>query len=275
MKLKPIVFIAMNTKGGAYKSAILAFFYYICSLLGVKPLVIALDVNPGLLNQILIPHPTEKGKYLENPEVFSWDINSIEEARAVLPLIVQKAIDEGRPIIIDLPAKGGKTKGIYNLLRSGALRYCTVIGIAPVRKNNLVLGGAIEAYEDIKPDRWIQVNFGAEPTEQTEPIDLYKALSDLKPNHVFQMEMLEEDEAREIGQQLPVPFAEISEYAAAGGPALSGLHVIGDYWNDSYPKVEEAVRKVAPELLAPPYQQVLPPDDPSEKAKSKKTDQTV
>lgn len=250
MRPKPIVIVAQNTKGGVGISAIQALIYYTLQTRGINPLVVALDTNSGLLNQIMLPDPEKPGSFLGNPEVYVWDINSTEENREVLPAVIQKAMDEARPVIVDLPAKGGQTQGIYNVLRSGALRFATVVGVAPIRKGDLPHAGAIEAYEDIKPARWIKVTFGPAPRSNSEPTQLEMALASLKPDHSIRLELLHEDEAKELGQRLPVPLPEIGDYALAGGPALSGLFVVAEYWVDSFPKVEAALRAVAPELFS-------------------------
>lgn len=252
MKPKPIAIVAQNTKGGVGKSAIQALVYYTLQARGINPLVVALDTNSGLLNQIKLPDPKKPGAFLGNPEIYVWDINSTEDNREVLPAVIQKAMEEGRPVLMDLPAKGGQTQGIYNVLRSGALRFATVIGVAPVRKGDLPHAGAIEAHEDIKPARWIKVTFGPAPRSNSEPTQLEAALDSLKPDHAIRLELLHEDEAKELGQQLPVPLPEIGRYAMAGGPSLSGLFVVSEYWEASFPKVEEALRAVAPELFATP-----------------------
>lgn len=252
MKPKPIVYVAMNTKGGVGKSSMQALLYYTLRKMGVNPLIIALDINLCLLNQIRIIDPENPDKILGNPDIFGWDINSVADNRELLPSVVQAAIDQGRPIIIDIPAKAGKTQGIYNVLRSGALRYCNVIGIAPVREGDLPYAGAIEAYEDIKPQRWIKVLFSPETRSNRDLTQLEMALSALKPAHSIRLALLDPDEAKELGREVPVPLPQLEEFAMARGPAFSGLLVIADYWKDCYPKIEEAIRAVTPELFAKP-----------------------
>jgi hypothetical protein len=215
--------------------------------MGIDPLVLALDTNPAFLNMIRVGG-------CQDDDIHSWDLNNVEDAKNKLPDLIALAKATGRPVIIDLPAKGGETLGVYTLMRTGALRQVTIIGIATLTQNDLTVIGAIEAHEIIKPSKWIQVEFGnpkkrADPRPET--VYLQK-LAALAPDDKILLEELHESEARELSKTPPVPYDELERYADSVGLNACQWYVIADYWNDAKPKIIASLQKVAPEIFEPP-----------------------
>jgi hypothetical protein len=241
---KALAFAALNVKGGVRKSSTLAFIFWTLRDMGIEPLVVALDTNPAFRNMITIPgYPT--------PEIYNWDLNKIEDAKNMLPDLVTLAKATGRPLLIDLPARGGESLGVYTLMRSGALRHVDIIGIAPVTQDNLSVIGVIEAHDIIKPRWWIQVGFGSRSSPRPET-EFTEKLAKLLPDAKILLEELDESEARELSKTPPVPYEELEQYADSAGINACQWYVISEYWQKSKPIILEAIRKVAPQLFESP-----------------------
>lgn len=238
--MKPTALIAQNNKGGVRKSTTLAMIFWTLRKSDIEPIVVALDANSAFLDMI-----TVEGQ--PKPEVYTWDLNNVGDTRATLPDLVSLSESTGRPLLFDLPARAGDSLGVETLVRSGALRYLNLVGIASTIQTELSMGGTVEAHVIIKPAKWALVEYGKR-TVPSGPIT--EAMDALKPDDTIRLVELDSSEANQLAKTPPVPYWELLRYADSHGVGASCWSVVAEFWHDCHPKLSGALRKIAPELFA-------------------------
>lgn len=232
---KPTIYIPCNFGGGARKSTTTSYLYYSLVEDGNDPIVVALDTNEELLKRIP-----------KNVKVVTWDINSEEDSAGYFAEVLKLAHNEDRPIIIDLPARGGKTKGIFTLLRTRLLQYCHVIGVAPVKPSDKDCSKAIEALVVIQPNTWFLVQYDSSERSATyQNIAQFQALVAMKPAAVIKPDELTNQEAGLLVKEdisLPEAAVKMSENPF-GNPHLS---VFAEFWKRIYPQFQKAIKDTKP-----------------------------
>jgi hypothetical protein len=238
--MKPTALITQNTKGGVRKSTTLAIAFWTLRENGIEPIVVALDSNTAFLDMITV-------KDQPKPEVYTWDINNVGDARATLPDLVSLSESTGRPLLFDLPGKGGDSLGVETLVRSGALRYLHLVGIASTIQTELSMGGTIEAHMILKPAKWVLVEYGKRSVPSGK---ITEAMDALNPDAKIQLVELDPSEANQLAKTPPVPYSELLRYADSHGVSASCWSVVAEFWHDCHPKLSGVLQKIAPELFA-------------------------
>ena len=237
---KPLVYITCNPMGGVRKSRIASLIYHCLVCMGLNPLVVALDTNDSLIHQI------RKEKCLPKAEILRWDINDETATLESLHKVLMKALEEVRPVIIDLPAKGGLTLGIQTLLRTGLLEHATVIGLVPVVPDDKAAAGGIEALEAIAPDIWIKFEFyGKHKAPENE---IFQTLDALNPDAIVQIGELTSGESNLWVEELPVLPPQLADYVASGGLVTAKWTIFRNYWMQAKMSIDAALAKAVPQL---------------------------
>jgi len=242
MKPKPLVFVSLGTKGGTRKSRSMALLYYYLLSLGINPIVIGLDTNNSLLQMI------SRNGCQPEPEFYTWDLNDEDQSRSYLKPLLLLAEQTGRPIVLDLPAKGGNTLGIKTILRTGILECAHVVGIAPVLPEERSLASAIEAIELIKPDGWIKFAY-REMNRAVQPTALHQTLEALNADATATIGELTLDESNEFVENLPVLVTQLADFIAEGGISASNWIIFRNYWQTARASISDAIVTAVPELF--------------------------
>lgn len=237
MKRKPFVFIAASEKGGARKSRSSGMIYHALLEAGYNPLVLALDTNNNLR------------ALLRGQSFITWDINNEDESRRQLELALQIAITQNRPIILDIPAKGGNTLGVLTLLRTGMLKYTAhVVAIVPTLPDAEYAACAVGALGTISPDAWIHFKYKSHELDYQN--DAHQLLAALKPNAVVIPPELTDEEANAIAM-LPTALSTIEQYVNDSGMRALGCIPYLAYWKEVQPQILKALTVAAPNLFVP------------------------
>lgn len=239
-KNKPLVFIPCNPGGGVRKSRVASLIYHCLVCMGLNPLVIALDTNDSLIHQI------RKENCLPEAEILRWDINDETATLNFLHLILMKALEESRPVVIDLPAKGGLSLGIQTLLRTGLFEHVTVIGFVPILPDDKSAAGAIEAIEAIAPDLLIKFEFFGKIKAPDNVI--FQTLDALNPDAIAQIGELTSGESNLWVEELPVLPPQLADYVASGGLATAKWTIFRNYWMHAKMSIDAALAKAVPQL---------------------------
>lgn len=229
---KPTIYLPANFGGGARKSTSMAHLTYALQEQGKDPIIVALDTNEEFTS-LLDP----------KTKIVSWDINNEEESKMFLEAVLKKSAQSDQPIVMDIAARGGKTKGIFTILRTQLLAYCHVVCIAPVKPSNKDVEKAIEALEVIEPNEWILVKY-----DSKEKANAYKLLSSfgellkMNPSAIIEPDELTNQEAQLlVKENILLPNVEV---LLAENP-FGNLHlaIFKEHWARLLPQYNKAISK--------------------------------
>ena len=234
--MKPTVFITTSEKGGARKSRSGGMIYHTLVEAGLDPIVLALDTNNNLIG------------LLRDVPYLTWDINNADESRRNLQTALQLALADGRPLLMDVPGRGGHTLGIATVLRTGMLKYAAhVVGIVPTLPDEESAHRAIGALATISPDEWIHIKYKSGELDYSG--DAHKKLALMKPAAVVTPPELTDEEANAVSS-LPVALSRLEHYVRDTGMKAIGCLPYLAYWEEVRPQLLSAIEAVAPGLLA-------------------------
>lgn len=154
--MSPRVYLPISSKGGVGKSTNLSFVASLWLERGITPIIVRFDLNDQL-------------DRLVDCEVRTGNLTDLSNVTQVMARALADAESTDAPVLIDLPARGGETRALDNLVRSSVLEDIETVGLVPLLSDETSFAGAIEAHGLINPTRTFM--FPRIPIDGIKPTD--------------------------------------------------------------------------------------------------------